>query len=76
MSRCKHENDRRTTIARLTDEGYAVLRDAAPGHVAEVRRHLFDPLTREQMLEFRQTLHALLSSLDPDHEAPCARGEG
>ncbi|NVI87719.1 MarR family winged helix-turn-helix transcriptional regulator [Actinomadura sp. BRA 177] len=76
VSRCKHENDRRTTIARLTDEGYAVLRDAAPGHVAEVRRHLFDPLTREQMLEFRQTLHALLSSLDPDHEAPCARGEG
>jgi DNA-binding MarR family transcriptional regulator len=76
VSRCKHENDRRTTIARLTDEGYAVLRDAAPGHVAEVRRHLFDPLTREQMLEFRESLHALLSSLDPDHDAPCARGEG
>jgi DNA-binding MarR family transcriptional regulator len=76
VSRCKHENDRRTTIARLTDEGYAVLVKAAPGHVAEVRRHLFDPLDREQMLAFRETLHALLSSLDPDHEAPCARGEG
>ena len=76
VSRCKHENDRRTTIARLTDEGYAVLREAAPGHVAEVRRHLFDPLTRDQMLEFRETLRALLESLDPDQEAPCARGEG
>lgn len=76
VSRCKHDGDRRTTIARLTDEGYAVLREAAPGHVGEVRRHLFDPLTREQMLQFRETLHALLSSLDPNHEAPCARGEG
>ncbi|TDD84645.1 MarR family transcriptional regulator [Actinomadura darangshiensis] len=76
VARCKHDSDRRTTIARLTDEGFAVLADAAPGHVAEVRRHLFDPLTREQVLRFRETLQALLSSLDPDHEAPCARGEG
>lgn len=73
VARCKHDGDRRSTIARLTDEGFAVLADAAPGHVAEVRRHLFDPLTREQMLEFRKTLHALLASLDPNHEAPCAR---
>ncbi|MGI5417337.1 MarR family winged helix-turn-helix transcriptional regulator [Actinomadura luteofluorescens] len=73
VSRCKPAADRRTTIARLTDEGFAVLAEAAPGHVAEVRRHLFDPLTREQMLEFREILHALLGSLDPDREAPCAR---
>ena len=73
VSRCKHVSDRRTTIARLTDAGFAVLAEAAPGHVAEVRRHLFDPLTREQMLEFREILHALLGSLDPNHEAPCAR---
>lgn len=59
--------------ARLTDAGYAVLAEAAPGHVAEVRRHLFDPLSREQMLQFRDALRALLTSLDPDREAPCAR---
>lgn len=76
VRRAKHGSDRRTTIAELTDEGYAVLATAAPGHVAEVRRHLFDPLTREQMLEFRETLHALLASLDPDREAPCARDLG
>ncbi|MFA1537638.1 MarR family winged helix-turn-helix transcriptional regulator [Actinomadura monticuli] len=76
VSRCKHEHDRRTTIARLTDAGFAALAEAAPGHVAEVRRHLFDPLTRDQMLEFRATLHALLASLDPAQEAPCARGDG
>ncbi|CNE05733.1 MarR family transcriptional regulator [Mycobacterium tuberculosis] len=72
VSRYKHDGDRRTTIAQLTDEGHAVLEKAAPGHVTEVRRHLFDPLTRDQMLQFRDTLHALLSSLDPDHKAPCA----
>ncbi|WUH98040.1 MarR family transcriptional regulator [Spirillospora sp. NBC_00431] len=76
VRRTKNGTDRRTTVAELTDEGFAVLEKAAPGHVAEVRRHLFDPMTREQMLEFRETLHALLAVLDPDGEAPCARGEG
>ncbi|GGV20415.1 MarR family transcriptional regulator [Actinomadura cremea] len=76
VRRSKHPTDRRTTIAELTDAGLDVLVEAAPGHVAEVRRHLFDPLTRERMLEFRETLHALLDSLDPRHEAPCARGDG
>ncbi|MFI0372814.1 MarR family winged helix-turn-helix transcriptional regulator [Actinomadura sp. 1N219] len=76
VRRTKNGADRRTTVAELTDAGLAVLAEAAPGHVAEVRRHLFDPLSREQMLEFRETLHALLASLDPNREAPCARGEG
>jgi len=76
IRRVKHEGDRRTTIAELTDAGFAVLAEAAPGHVAEVRRHLFDPLSRERMLEFRETLRALLASLDPGREAPCARGKG
>ncbi|TDC55758.1 MarR family transcriptional regulator [Actinomadura sp. KC345] len=73
VRRNKHATDRRTTIAELTDEGYDALVEAAPGHVAEVRRRLFDPLSRERMLEFRETLRALLDALDPDHEAPCAR---
>jgi len=71
VRRVKHETDRRTTIAKLTEEGFAVLAEAAPGHVAEVRRNLFTPLDREQMLGFRKTLHTLLDSLDPDREAPC-----
>ncbi|XRQ11027.1 MarR family winged helix-turn-helix transcriptional regulator [Actinomadura welshii] len=73
VRRTKHPADRRTTIAELTAAGYDVLVEAAPGHVAEVRRRLFDPLTREQMLEFRRTLRTLLDALDPDHEAPCAQ---
>ncbi|RSN55711.1 MULTISPECIES: MarR family winged helix-turn-helix transcriptional regulator [Actinomadura] len=76
VRRTKHPTDRRTTIAELTDAGHDVLVEAAPGHVAEVRRHLFDPLTRDQMLRFRESLHTLLESLDPHREAPCARGDG
>ncbi|HEY8478630.1 MAG TPA: MarR family transcriptional regulator [Spirillospora sp.] len=72
VRRTKHAADRRTTIAELTDDGYAVLEKAAPGHVEEVRRRLFDPLTREQVLQFREILHTLLSGLDPDGQAPCA----
>ena len=41
--------DRRGQIARLTDEGYAVLEAAAPGHVEQVRRVLIDALTPEQL---------------------------
>lgn len=41
--------DRRRTFAILTDEGFAVLAAAAPGHVAAVREHLFDRLTCEQV---------------------------
>jgi DNA-binding MarR family transcriptional regulator len=65
VRRTKHPTDRRTTIAELTDEGFAVLEAAAPGHVEAVRRHLFDPLTRDQVLQLRDTLRAMLATLDP-----------
>ena len=41
--------DRRGQIARLTDEGYATLAAAAPGHVTAVREILIDLLTAEQL---------------------------
>ncbi len=33
----------------LTDAGHAALAEAAPGHAAEVRRRVFDLLSREQV---------------------------
>ncbi|HTY72505.1 MAG TPA: MarR family transcriptional regulator [Actinomycetes bacterium] len=48
VRRTRHPTDRRTTLAELTDEGMRTVVAAAPGHVAEVRRVLFDRLTREQ----------------------------
>lgn len=37
--------DKRGNIAVLTDAGFTALAEAAPGHVEEVRRRVFDPLT-------------------------------
>lgn len=56
--------DRRGQLAVLTDEGYAVLEAAAPGHVEGVRRHLFDALTPSQVDQLRRISEAVLSTLD------------
>lgn len=41
--------DRRGQIAQLTDAGFAKVVDSAPGHVAQVRRLVFDALTPQQL---------------------------
>jgi DNA-binding MarR family transcriptional regulator len=43
--------DRRGQVARLTDAGFAALDAAAPGHVEQVRRSLFDRITAEQVAQ-------------------------
>jgi DNA-binding MarR family transcriptional regulator len=43
--------DRRGQVARLTDAGLAALENAAPSHVEQVRRTLFDVLTAEQVAQ-------------------------
>ena len=58
--------DRRGQLAVLTDEGYATLAAAAPGHVEGVRRHLFDPLTSAQVEALREISEAVLAGLDRD----------
>lgn len=47
--RAPDPDDGRTTLATLTEEGYAVVVAQAPAHVAEVRRQVFDRLTRAQV---------------------------
>ncbi|WP_084956236.1 MarR family transcriptional regulator [Thermoactinospora rubra] len=42
-------SDRRGNVAVLTGEGFRALAEAAPGHVEQVRRSLFDALTPEQV---------------------------
>ena len=58
--------DRRATNARLTDDGWHKIVETAPGHVANVRRHVIDALTREQIGQLRGIADALLERLDPD----------
>jgi DNA-binding MarR family transcriptional regulator len=58
--------DGRATNARLTGDGWDAVVAAAPGHVTTVRRHVLDPLTREQVTQLRDIADALLTRLDPE----------
>lgn len=57
-------SDRRQQFAALTDAGQALLDRIAPGHVAEVRRTVFDRLSREQVQQLREIAGALVEGLD------------
>lgn len=59
--------DGRYTLAALTDEGYEKIVSAAPGHVAEVRRLVFDPLTKAQVKQLSHIGRRILHAIDPDH---------
>lgn len=58
-------DDRRSTLATLTDDGYAALAAAAPGHVETVRRLVFDPLTVAQRRQLRVIADRMLAATDP-----------
>ena len=58
--------DGRATNARLTEAGWAEVVAAAPGHVSNVRRHVIDALTPEQVDQLGDIAEALLRQLDPD----------
>ncbi len=62
--------DKRGSLAVLTDEGFAALAAAAPGHVSTVRETLFDRLTPEQVAALGEISAAVLDGLDPDKTLP------
>lgn len=57
--------DKRATNARLTDDGMGKVQEAAPGHVANVREHVIDALSPEQVQQLGEIADALLTRLDP-----------
>lgn len=60
IRREKLPTDARTNLVSLTDAGYAVLVDAAPGHVSQVRTMVFDPLDDEQRAHLREISESIL----------------
>jgi DNA-binding MarR family transcriptional regulator len=70
VRRSPHPDNRRVTMVELTDDGWATLEEAAPAHVEEVRRRLFDPLTDEQAAQLREIMRALWEGLDPAPARP------
>ncbi|GAA2604964.1 MarR family winged helix-turn-helix transcriptional regulator [Streptomyces tubercidicus] len=58
--------DGRFTLALLTDEGWGKVVDTAPGHVAEVRRLVLDPLTKAQQKQLREIGRRINNAIGPD----------
>lgn len=51
--------DKRGQVARLTEDGFAALAAAAPGHVEQVRASLFDALSPAQVRQLRDISEAI-----------------
>lgn len=66
VERSPDPTDRRASIARMTEEGWSVIQAAAPAHVANVRRHVIDALSRDQVAQLHEITGALLARLDPE----------
>lgn len=59
-------SDRRVSRARLTAAGWDKVVDSAPGHVANVRRHVIDALSPEQVGQLIRISDRILERIDPD----------
>lgn len=64
--------DARATNVRLTSAGWRTLRASAPRHVANVREHVIDALSAEQIDQLAVITEAILTRLDPDAEVASA----
>lgn len=59
-------NDRRGVIAKLTDEGFELLKRAAVDHVASVRRVLVDVVDPDDWEAMGRAMKAVLAVADSD----------
>lgn len=64
LVRVECPTDKRGQIAMLTDNGFAELEAAAPGHVEAVRKHLIDRLTPEQITQLEQIGSVVVAGLE------------
>lgn len=60
------ETDRRGQVATLTAAGFTVLRQAAPGHVAAVRRYVVDALDPAQLAALTEIGERIRTRVEQD----------
>ena len=65
VERSPAPDDRRATLAHLTEAGWAKVVASAPGHVERVRRLVFDALTPAQVAQLHEIAGAVVANLDP-----------
>lgn len=64
LERVDCPTDKRGQIAVLTGVGFAALEEAAPGHVAAVRKHLIDQLTPAQITQLETIGSVVVAALE------------
>jgi DNA-binding MarR family transcriptional regulator len=64
LTRHPDPDDARVTRATLTDDGLAVVEATAPGHVATVRRLVFEDLTPSEVADLGHVCGAILRNLE------------
>jgi len=60
--------NRRVQLAALTDHGIRALEHAAPGHVAAVRRAVFDVLSPDQVRQLAEIAESVVEVLQQDSD--------
>ncbi|MET7400195.1 MarR family winged helix-turn-helix transcriptional regulator [Dactylosporangium sp. NPDC005572] len=73
VRRSPDPHDGRYTLAILTDDGLDKVVKTAPGHVAEVRRLVFDPLNNAQPRQLHNICARIMRTIDPDGPYPGTR---
>ncbi|MEM9201941.1 MAG: MarR family winged helix-turn-helix transcriptional regulator [Actinomycetota bacterium] len=63
-------DDARSSMVRITSTGLAAITEAAPGHVAATRRHVFDHLNDDDITTLTAIFDRLLTGLDHDTSGP------
>jgi DNA-binding MarR family transcriptional regulator len=70
VRRSTDPEDGRSTLATLTEDGWEKVVATAPGHVAEVRRLVLDPLTRAQVGQLATIGRRIVGAIDPRDQCP------
>jgi DNA-binding MarR family transcriptional regulator len=65
IERRQDPRNARFTLAELTDDGFAFLREVAPGHVATVRALVFDALDADQVGQLGAIANPILDRITP-----------
>lgn len=68
VRRMPDPDDGRYTLAILTEDGLDKVVTAAPGHMREVRRLVFDPLTNSQVRQLARIGRRLMHTINPKTE--------
>lgn len=63
-------DDARGALISLTEKGRAILREAAPPHVASVRRHIMDLLTDEEVAALDTIAGKVITGLAGEPQLP------